>query len=185
MWIPQTVEEIEAAVQAGGLEETSSFDVKREMPATQKKNVDLAIDVAAMSTDGGSLLYGVAEDEDRRATILTPIQLAGAPERVGQIVASGIAEAPFVDIREFPLPDDPSRGYMVVVVPQSARAPHQVTIGGDLHFYGRGAKGNRRLTEGEIARLYQRRQEWSQNRGALLAQRVEHAPYQIGRARCR
>jgi hypothetical protein len=47
-------------------------------------------------------------------------------------------------------------------------APHQLTVGGDGRFYGRGATGNRRLTEGEISRLYERRQRWDVNRDALL-----------------
>jgi hypothetical protein len=57
-----------------------------------------------------------------------------------------------------------SRRACVSSVPQSSRAPHQVTVGGDLRFYGRAAKGNRILTEGEVARLYRRREEWEQNR---------------------
>jgi hypothetical protein len=59
------------------------------------------------------------------------------------------------------------------IVPQSARAPHQVVSGGDLRFYGRGAKGNRILTEGEIARLYERRRGWEQDRAVLLGTAVE------------
>lgn len=84
---------------------------------------------------------------------------------------------PYIDVREYPCDDDPSKGYLLVLVPQSARAPHQVTVGGDLRFYGRGAKGNRRLTEGDVARLYQRRQEWQQNRDVLLAEAVAQAPF--------
>lgn len=150
---------------------------RRSFPRV-KKNADLAVDIAAMSTDGGVLLYGVAEDDNEVPTIPNPIAVAGVGERIGQIVATSIAEVPYIDVRPYPLVEDPTRGYAAVVVPQSARAPHQVTVGGDLRFYGRGAKGNRRLTEGDVARLYQRRQQWEQNRDVLLDEAVRQAPYE-------
>ncbi len=55
---------------------------------------DLAIDVAAMATDGGSLLYGLGEDENGRPTVPQPFELAGARERVDQIVQTFISEPP-------------------------------------------------------------------------------------------
>jgi len=45
-----------------------------------------------------------------------------------------------------------------VIVPQSARAPHMVIVKGDNRYYGRDARGNRVLNEGDVARLYERRQ---------------------------
>jgi hypothetical protein len=59
MWVPESVDALEAAARAGSLDETPSFDGKKQLPDPQK-NASLAIDVAAMSTDGGVLLYGVA-----------------------------------------------------------------------------------------------------------------------------
>lgn len=56
MWIPWDAEEVERAAREGRLAETASFDAKRDLPATPKKNADLATDVAAMATDGGVLL---------------------------------------------------------------------------------------------------------------------------------
>jgi hypothetical protein len=175
MWVPATAEQIEAAARAGELEETPSFDAKADLPES-KKNSDLAIDVAAMTTEGGTLLYGVAEDEHRRPTIPRPIPLAGKADRIGQIVSTSIAEVPYINVREHPCSDDPARGYVLIVVPQSARAPHQVIVGGDHRFYGRGATGNRRLNEGEIARLYDRRQSWQVDRERVLQDVVTHAP---------
>lgn len=177
MWVPRDSAQIEEAARTGQLEETASFDAKADLPSP-KKNADLAVDVAAMSTDGGVLLYGVAEDGNEVPTILRPIALAGVGDRIGNIVATSIAEVPYIDVRPYPLADDPTRGYVAVIVPQSARAPHQVIVGGDLRFYGRGAKGNRRLTEGDVARLYQRRQQWEQDRDVLLAEAMRQAPYE-------
>jgi hypothetical protein len=176
MWVPRDAAAVGDPARAGEIEETTGFDAKADLPE-RKNNSTLAIDVAAMSTDGGVLLYGVAEDEHRRPTIPQPIALAGAADRVDQIVSTSIAEVPYIDVRELPCSDDPSRGYLLVIVPQSARAPHQVTVGADLRFYGRGAKGNRILTEGEVARLYRRREEWEQDRDTLLAEALEQAPF--------
>lgn len=174
MWIPKTSDEVEAAAKAGQLSETPSFDAKAELPPP-KKNVSLAIDIAAMSTDGGVLLYGVAENDDGQPTLPHPIPLHGVGQRIDQIVATSISEVPFIEILELPLMDDPANGYVAVVVPQSERSPHQVTVGQDFRYYGRGPKGNRILNEGEVARLYQRRQEWSRDRRAILATVVEHS----------
>lgn len=174
MWVPENPEQIERGARAGELTETPSFDAKAELPIA-KRNADLAVDVAAMSTDGGVLLYGVGEDEHKVPTIPEPIALANAAERIDNIVSTSISEVPFIDVREYPCAADPSKGYIAVIVPQSARAPHQV-VGGDLRFYGRGAKGNRRLTEGEVARLYQRRGDWERDRAVLLADAIAAGP---------
>jgi hypothetical protein len=52
MWIPKTEEEIVAAVMSGSLEESVIFDAKKELPE-QKRNEDIAKDVASMANDGG------------------------------------------------------------------------------------------------------------------------------------
>lgn len=142
MWVPENAAEIERAARAGDLVESPSFDAKAGLPDA-KRNATLAVDVAAMATDGGVLLYGVGEDEHERPTVPQPIALAGAADRIAQIVGSSIAEVPYIEPREYPCDGDPSRGYLLVLVPPSERAPHQVTVGGDMRFYGRGPKGNR------------------------------------------
>lgn len=175
MWIPRSAADVEGAAQRGDLEETHTFDAKKALPPP-KKNRDLAEDVGAMTVDGGSLLYGLGEDKNKRLTVLAPIELAGVPERIAQIVETSISEPPFISIETLPLDDDPSKGYVLVVVPQSARAPHQVISGGDLRYYGRGAKGNRVLSEAEVAALYARREQWEVDREDLLSAEVRRAP---------
>ena len=175
MWIPTDAQEIEDAARGGLLVETLSFDAKADLPAA-KKNIELAKDVAAMATDGGVLLYGVAEDEHGNPTAPEPITLKGAPERVSQIVSTSIAEVPFIDVRPYPLADDPAHGYLAVSVPQSSRAPHMVVVSGDNRFYGRGANGNRILNEGDVARLYERRQRWEVDRDQLLSEVIANSP---------
>ena len=106
MWIPSSAQQIEDAARGGELEERH-LRRKAGLPRP-KKNAELAKDVAAMATDGGVLLYGVAEDEHERPTLPQPIELAGAADRIGQIVATSIAEVPHIDIHTFECPNDPS-----------------------------------------------------------------------------
>jgi len=175
MWIPKTEQEILAAIEAGDLIETASFDAKAALPA-KGKSKDLAIDVAAMSADGGTLLYGVGEDDNDRLTVPQPFELAGARERVDQIVRSTISEPPTIEVYTIPRDDDPSLGYLVVHIPASPRAPHMVTVGKEHRYYGRDATGNAPLSEGEVARLYERRRRWEIDRDAMLERAIEAVP---------
>jgi hypothetical protein len=179
MWQPADADEIERAALAGDLVETHSFDAKAALPE-RNRNASLAIDVCAMTPDGGQLLYGIAEDENERPTVPAPIELAGAPERAEQIAGTSIQEAPYIVPRVYSTTGDPARGYLLVTIPQSARAPHQVTVGGEWRFYGRGETGNRILPQGEIERLYERRQRWEIDREAQLAEIIGLAPVAPG-----
>jgi hypothetical protein len=174
MWMPASEQEILAAIEAGDLIESASFDAKAALPA-KGKSKDLAIDVAAMATDGGTLLYGVGEDEDDRPTVPRPFSLAGARERVDQIVRTSISEPPHIRVREIQTDDDSSCGYLVVAVPPSPRAPHMVTVGKEYRYYGRSDTGNVPLIEGEVARLYERRQRWGIDRDAMLDEAIDSA----------
>jgi hypothetical protein len=175
MWVPRSAAEVEEAAGRGDLEETHTFDAKARLPVA-KKNHDLAVDVCAMTVDGGSLLYGLGEDKNKRLTVLSPIELAGSPERVAQIVDTSISEPPFVRVEALPTDADSAVGYLLVVVRQSARAPHQVISAGDLRYYGRGAKGNRVLSEREVADLYARRERWEVDREQLLDAELARMP---------
>jgi hypothetical protein len=165
--------EVEAALARGDLEETHVFDGKRQLG----QNRDSAIDVCAMTVDGGTLLYGVDEDENGRVTLAAPIELAGQRERIDQIVQTSIMEPPTIYVSELPREEAPEQGYLLVTVPRSPRAPHQVVVGNDLRYYGRGATGNRRLTEGEVAALYQRRAQWALDRDAHLETVIQSSPF--------
>ncbi len=174
MWIPKREEEITQAVSAGALEETTISEVKRELPT---KNNEIAKDVAAMANDGGILIYGIDEDEHGFPRIPHPIPLEGQRERITSIVQTSIAEPPAVMIHAIPTTADPTKGYIVVVVPASERAPHMVVVKGEHRYYGRTATGNIPLTEGEVARLYERRNHWEVDRDALLAEEIAQVPF--------
>jgi hypothetical protein len=76
VWIPESEGEILAAIEAGDLTETATFDAKATLPA-KGKSKNLAQDAAAMANEGGTLLYGVGEDENGRPTVPQPFTLAG------------------------------------------------------------------------------------------------------------
>jgi len=175
MWRPTDEQTIVSVATAGDLQETHSFDAKAALPpeGDKRKSHDLAVDVAAMTVDGGILLYGFGEDEHGRPTVPSPIPLANQRERVDQIVQTRISEAPYIEVDEICCADDAARGYLVVVVPPSPRAPHQV----DGRYRGRGATGNRVLDEGEVARLYRRRDEWDIDIAELLEKEVRNSGY--------
>lgn len=175
MWTPASFEEIEEAAADGRLEERPAVEAKRELPRKGRSH-DAAVDIAAMTTAGGTLIYGVAEDEQQRPRIPHPIELGGAAERIDQIAQTSISEPPYIEVRELPRDHDAQRGYLVVLVPKSPRAPHQVSVKGDLRYYGRGAKGNRTLTEGEVARLYHERERQEVDANRLLEAIVALAP---------
>jgi hypothetical protein len=63
VWRPTSEQEILAAIEAGNLIETTTFDAKAALPL-KGKSKDLAKDVAAMANDGGTLLYGVISEAE-------------------------------------------------------------------------------------------------------------------------
>jgi hypothetical protein len=149
------------------------LDAKRELPPN---NVDTAKDIAAMATDGGVVIYGIAEDADRRLVGINPIPLTEA-DRISNIVQSSIAESPRIVLHRIQSAANPAVGYVVVHVPASERAPHMVAVRGEHRYYGRNAAGNYVLSEGEVARLYERRRRWEVDRSALLDAEIAQSPY--------
>lgn len=167
MWVPTTESEIQLALEQGTVRETAIFDAKTALPASGR-NKDLARDICAMTVDGGMLLYGLGGEDPTHPTELTPVELAGAAERVDQVAQTALAEPPAIEIHDFAATGRPGYGYLAVEVPPSPRAPHMVVLGGDNRYYGRGATGNRILGEAEVGRLYQRRERWDIDREAWL-----------------
>jgi len=155
VWIPRNEQEIVSAAANRSLEETVTFDAKREIPS---KNFETAKDVSALAnTAGRVLLYGIGEDQHGRPTVLNPLTLQGQRERIEQIIRTSVDEVPNFTLFSIETKSDSSRGYLVVLVPPSERAPHMVVVRGERRFYGRGETGNYVLSQAEIARLYERR----------------------------
>jgi hypothetical protein len=148
MWRPETWNEIEAL--KGQAEETPILDFKRQIT----KNPETAKDIAAMTVNGGVIIYGVDEDKaSRTASEITPFKLAGQEEKIRQVAGSLIVPTPDFDVEPLASPDDETTGVIVVVVRPSALAPHQV---GGRYPCRRGTTTDS-LEEAEVQRLYRQR----------------------------
>lgn len=148
---PRTEEELQQLTDNGLLEETHWLDLKRELGSGNSANRDLAKDVAAFALDGGTILIGV--DEDTSPPRLWPVPVEGLAERIEQVARMRVDEAVQIRTTVIDSVSIPGHGYVVVHVPQSARAPHMA----DGRYYGRGDKTNRVLPNTEVVRLLDRR----------------------------
>jgi hypothetical protein len=66
VWIPDSLEELEALLQEGYFDETHYREAKTEIPPGTKGSKELAKDLASFAVDGGALFVGVAEPESGR-----------------------------------------------------------------------------------------------------------------------
>lgn len=136
----------------GTAEEAAGIDFKRVVGS----NAEVAKDIAAMTINGGVLIYGLDEDPATGlASQVVKQPLKGMEERIRQIAGSRIEPAPQLDVvlvREDPSDTD---GVIVVIVPPSASAPH---MAGDRYPTRHGTTTGY-LSEREVARFYERRRQ--------------------------
>ncbi|HZL06628.1 MAG TPA: ATP-binding protein, partial [Coriobacteriia bacterium] len=97
---------------------------------SDKERRDLCGDVAALAnTSGGVIIVGVEEDEQAVAAATPGVELGDSERnRMLQTLASGVAPLPALDVISVPSADDPARGWFVLAVPRSTRAPHAVLV---------------------------------------------------------
>ena len=113
---------------------------------------EVARDIAAMTLLGGVIAYGM-EEVDEVASAAPGVSLAGMLNKIQQSADTNIAPPVGIDIRIIEKASSPGTGVIAVVVPASPNAPHLA----DDRFYARAGTTRRRLTELEIATLYDRR----------------------------
>jgi hypothetical protein len=166
-WLPKSEAELLEAFRDGTLEERNWCDVKRELDS----NVELARDLASFSVDGGIVVVGI--DEKSPGSPLSPVPLKGLCERIEQIARMRVDPPLQVTCTPVSSGTDDGSGYLIVRVPASALAPHQV----QGIYYGRGDKTKIRLSDAEVARLHRRREEWNQDAGDLLDRHVAADPF--------
>lgn len=164
MWIPQTVEDLHAAI-SQRLHESPVLDAKRELGSTK----DLARHIAAMATDGGVLLYGVDEDGNGRLSEITPVDLADAEERISNVVRTGIHGTPRTHPISLEHQPGSGEGVLVLVVPKSPLAPHMVELGGDNRFYCRRGTQTHRMSGNEVDDLHAQRRQSREDARSILS----------------
>jgi hypothetical protein len=183
MWIPASAIELLRAIEDAVLpHEAANFDVKAQLPEP-RANKDIAIDVAAMATDGGVIIYGVRENKEAMTFTPTPFALAGVLERLSDVVSANVSERIDFDIRLLPLEDDSTMGFVVLDIPASIRAPHMVETRGEFRYYRRVPGGNAPLTEAQIAQLYDRRRQVENEADLALDAAIDAAPVLTGSER--
>lgn len=150
-WVPQTEQDLADAIDLGLLEETHFLELKQQIDSGTAANKELARDLSALGIDGGLLIIGVAESDEGPS--LHPVDLHQLPEKIEQIARSSIQPRLDLSINVIPSVNDPAKGYIVVRVHPSLRAPHMV---GD-RYYGRGDKSKYVLDDAEVSRLHRAR----------------------------
>lgn len=161
---PTTIDDMHRIVREG-VEESRRLELKRRLPESGK-NHDLAKLIAAMAnTEGGMILYGVDEDDEGRADELNPIDLEDAAERVNLVAQSSIDGR--VELEDtHSIVEEDGKGYLVVVVPESDRAPHFVRY----VAWGRTTKGNTRLGRRQIGELFAESEGFAEEFGLTVPQ---------------
>jgi len=160
-FVPTKLRDLELMVQEH-IEETASLEFKRELPESGK-NDDLARLLAAMANSGGGVIvYGI-EDEDSRAAKLVPMLLADSEERVTLVAQSLDDPLSLEAVSSVPAEPEGAKGFLVVSVPASERAPH-------FHrgtAWGRSPKGTVALSRRAIGELYARQPGFAQEFGLI------------------
>jgi hypothetical protein len=175
-WRPATTAELQRALKQNALpHESAAYEYKQQLPAP-RESFDIAVDVSAMTVDGGVIIYGVGEDKTKVSFFEHPIDLQGVNDRISNTVVSNVRERPVFDVQLLTLDSDPSKGFVIVEVPASPRAPHMVEVKGEYRFYGRVPGGNVLLTENEIAQLYERRRGMENQGKAIVDAAIAAAP---------
>jgi hypothetical protein len=169
---PTTAEELEAAIRDGVLIEGQSFDVKEEIEAGPRGNKALAIDLAAIAVGGGLIPIGVAEEKRGDSTVLEPrpTSLAGLRERVSQVALSRIDPPLTVTTRRLAIDD--GNAYLLILVPTSPDAPHQV----DGQYRGRGDTTNYVMGDAEVRRVQAQRRAARPDIGQELQRAIAADP---------
>jgi hypothetical protein len=164
-WVPSDEAALRAAFEQGLLDERNWCDLKKLVGTTRGASADLAKDLASFAVDGGTILIGLDETAPE-GNPFHPVELTGLAERIEQISHTRIHPPLLIDCTPVPAGDHaaPGTGYLIVHIPASPQAPHQV----DGVYYGRGDKTNRRLTDPEVERLFRRRATWNEGIEASL-----------------
>jgi len=171
-WEPRTEADLEAANTQGLLKETHIFDVKKQPPPSQK-NQDIAVDFASFAVDGGRILYGADQPKSNGPTTLVPFDTNGLTERLDQIARGGHIDPPLrIRCQDVPSTAQAGLGYMLVVIPRSPDAPHQV----DGKYRGRSDRTNTILSDVEVRRIMAERRERDRDIAAFLEEEVARDP---------
>lgn len=174
-WMPSDENELQAAFNDGLLAEKNWCDLKRELGSGKGANPELARDLASFAVDGGTLIIGL-DEKCAAGSPLTPVDLSAVtPERIEQVAAMKVDPPLTVECSVIKAPSKPGAGYVLVHVPESPLAPHQV----EGRYMGRGDKAKRYLSDAEVAAHMQRRQQAIDIADKILADFANDDPFAV------
>lgn len=174
MWPPRSEDDIDLAI-ANGTQEDHYLDFKDQVGPSVGARKELAGDIAQFALDGGMLIIGVKEDKTSRTFSKDPFLLNGVKESFEQVANARISPHLPVRIREIPTNADSARGFVVIEVDPSPRAPHMV----ENIYYGRGNDIRRRLNDEEVRRFHSRSKDWRDEVNRLLDIEISRDPIDV------
>jgi hypothetical protein len=136
-------------------------------------NDQLARNMASMALYGGFLVYGVEEDKANHSFHANEMDLPpGIADTVDRIARSRVHPPLSVIPTAVPNPDQTFRGFLVVEIPESEDAPHQVSG----LYYGRTTTGKEPLDDGQVERTMLRRSRLDDQLRAAMTATIEADP---------
>lgn len=169
-WIPGSELELKDAIKNGNADETHFLEFKASIPEGNSGNKELARDLASFSLDGGVVIVGVAESET--GFNLAPIETAGLPERVLQVVQTRIEPRLIVRTTILPSLEQEGRGYLVIQIPASDRAPHMV----ENRYVARDDKTKFYLDHTAVMRLHEIQYSYNQMKSLEIEKQIARDP---------
>ncbi len=171
---PLAIDLIQQAV-SSQVSETGTLEWKSALPGTDQQAREEAVkDLAAMANSGGGLIvYGLAEDQGRAAS-LTPVDISESTQR-RLLQIAGSAQPPVLGIVPvpLPLPEGSEQGVLVLIVPGSAHAPHLVLRGEKFRVPYRDGARVAYMSESQLERAYQERRQRREGSERQLVEQEE------------
>jgi hypothetical protein len=147
--------------------ESIFLDYKEAIGTDSRSNKrEIAKDVSSFANErGGVVLYGIPQIEENGEPVPADVDdigmdpLPGLPEVIENILVDALTpRLPELRVREVPLVNLPHKVVYLVWHPESWEAPHMIHTYGEHRYYKRGNFRAVPMKEGEIERLYLRRQ---------------------------
>lgn len=157
-WIRQLVDDTEP--------EGPRLDYKQEInTARTTEKRELAKDITSFANEiGGTLIYGIPEDQSNPQAAPTPVRpyginpIVGLEETLENIYASVITPLlPEYRIRRVDLTEYPGKVCYIMWTPESWIGPHMVQGYSDARFYRRGQFRTVTMSERDVEERYRRR----------------------------
>ena len=157
-----------------------TLDYKRELTGSPRSRAELCKDISALAnSQGGTIIYGVDEQQADRTPVLPPhgtarrVSNQAVEEWAAQVVRDGVQPRIDVEMEAFEMPEDHDRCLLAVRTTASPLAPHMVTLSRDNRYYGRFYR--RSNYENRIAEEYEVREMLERARRLYLGVEEELA----------